>query len=116
MRYCQEKNAVLEAEVMSLKDDVEDAEQINRELKKEEDKVKKMKKKMEECGLYIRNLQKQVKDWKDKCKVELNCSKELQAKVKQIDELCEFLAPHFEKNLKKIAKEKKKGPSCNRKR
>ena len=51
LRYCQEMNAALEVEVMSLKDGIEDAEQINRELKKEENKVKKMMKKMEEDRL-----------------------------------------------------------------
>ena len=58
LRCCQEKNAALEVEVMSLKDSIEDAEQINRELKKEQNKVKKMKKKMEEDELCVRNRQK----------------------------------------------------------
>ena len=76
-----------------------------------------------QIGKVEERSEKLVKDWKDKCelvenkvsalkhkcKAKLNCTKELQAKLRCSENFHGVIVPTLEKNLKKKAEAKKKG-------
>ena len=66
MQVCKERNAALEAESISLEEEIEEISSINEES---HSTVVIVKKKTEEDEISMINIRNQAKDQKDKCKV-----------------------------------------------